>query len=120
MEGYQQLSSLLAPLGYSTTAIQMETFLHLKSGLAYLQNMNLLIAGEFLNEPEFAGFHHIVVNEDETYAANCIWVNDKVLIPSDFPQTKMAIEKAGYETISLNISEFRKLDGGLSCLSLRF
>ena len=38
----------------------------------------------------------------------------------DFPETRRNIEQAGYPTISLDVSEFEKLDGGLSCLSLRF
>ena len=42
------------------------------------------------------------------------------LYQKDFPKTKQKIEAAGYKTIEVDVSEFRKLDGGLSCLSLRF
>jgi dimethylargininase len=47
-------------------------------------------------------------------------VNDYVIIPAGFPQTKQKMNEAGFRTIELDMSEFRKLDGGLSCLSLRF
>lgn len=62
----------------------------------------------------------IIVDEDESYAANSLWINDNVLVPKGFPKTREKIESAGYKIIDLNVSEFRKLDGGLSCLSLRF
>jgi len=42
------------------------------------------------------------------------------LVPAGFPKTKAAIENLGYKTIELELSEFQKMDGGLSCLSLRF
>jgi len=60
------------------------------------------------------------VPKAETYAANSVWINGRVLVPAGFPQTKKKLEAFGYEVIPVDVSEFRKLDGGLSCLSLRF
>ena len=57
---------------------------------------------------------------DEAYAANCIWVNGTVILPAGFPITQQKIEAAGYPVLPINVSEFQKLDGGVSCLSLRF
>ena len=94
--------------------------LHLKSGLTYLEDNILLVAGEFINNIEFKKFKKIVVDEDEIYSANCIRVNDYVLIPAGYPKTKEKIEKAGFKTIVVDTSEYRKINGGLSCLSLRF
>ena len=94
--------------------------LHLKTGLAYLEHNNLIACGEFLSNEEFRKFNILEIDKDESYAANCIWVNNKVLIPKGYPKAKKTIEKAGYEIIEIDVSEFKKLDGGLSCLSLRF
>ena len=47
-------------------------------------------------------------------------MNDYVLVAEGYPKARKAIENSGYETIVVDVSEFRKLDGGLSCLSLRF
>jgi dimethylargininase len=94
--------------------------LHLKTGVSYLENNNLLISGEFINNPQFDRFHKILVGKNEGYAANSLWMNGTVLVPEGFPETKKNIENAGYSTITLDVSEFQKLDGGLSCLSLRF
>ena len=64
--------------------------------------------------------HRIEIPEDEAYAANCIWVNGTVIVPEGYPAVLAAVQDAGYETITVDTSEYRKLDGGLSCLSLRF
>ena len=73
-----------------------------------------------MNNPEFEKYSRIVVDEKEQYAANSLWINGKVLVPKGYHETKKKIEKAGYTTIEIDVSEFQKLDGGLSCLSLRF
>ena len=98
----------------------MEQGLHLKSGVSYLENNNLLVTTSFMDKPEFQKFYQIIVDEDESYAANSLWINGNVLVPKGFLKTKQKIEAAGYKTIEVDVSEFRKLDGGLSCLSLRF
>jgi dimethylargininase len=94
--------------------------LHLKTGLSYLENNNLLVSGEFINNSAFDNFSRIIVDEKESYSANSLWVNGKVIVPKGFSFTKAKIECSGYPTIEVDVSEFQKLDGGLSCLSLRF
>ena len=80
----------------------------------------MLVSGEFIDKPDFAKYNKIVIPEDEAYAANCIWVNDKVIVPTGYPAVEKAVKDAGYEVLLVDTSEYRKLDGGLSCLSLRF
>lgn len=119
-EGAGQFAEIINGYGYKVSKVRMEKFLHLKTGLAYLENNYLLTAGEFINRAGFETFNRIVIDDSESYAANCIWVNNVVLVPKGFPKVKMAIESVGYKTLEVEVSEFRKLDGGLSCLSLRF
>lgn len=120
LDGAKQAIKILEKCGYKGSFISLEKVLHLKSGASYLENNNLLVCGEFVYRNEFLNFNRIIVPENEAYAANSLWVNGKVLVPSGFPKTLYAIQAAGYDTISVNMSEFQKLDGGLSCLSLRF
>jgi dimethylargininase len=94
--------------------------LHLKSGVSYLEDHILLVGKELEGHHAFSGFRKIAVPEEEAYAANSLWVNGYVLVPAGFPMTRELIEQAGMRTIALNVSEYQKLDGGLSCLSLRF
>lgn len=120
LEGAEQLKAILELENYKATIVQLEKFFHLKTGIAYLGNQTIVAAGEFIDHPDFNSYKKIVVPPEEEYAANCIQVNDYVIIPAGYPITKQKIEEAGYQTIELEMSEFRKLDGGLSCLSLRF
>ena len=120
IEGSDQLIKILRKYNMTGSKITLKKMLHLKSGISYLENNNILISGEFISAKEFQEFKRIEVNENENYAANSLWINGKVLVPEGFPKTRNKIEKAGYETIALEVTEFRKVDGGLSCLSLRF
>lgn len=117
--GAAQLSNFLNHNALSSSTVGMEEFLHLKTGLSYLENNNLLISGEFVNRQEFSSFNQIIVDQDEGYAANSVWINGKVLTPAGYPKTHRKIRAAGYELLRLEMSEFQKLDGGLSCLSIR-
>lgn len=119
-EGARQFIAILEKYGYTGSIIALKKVLHLKTGLAYLENNNLLVAGEFVDNPIFDKFNKIIIDENESYSANCIWVNDKVLVPLGYEKTKKAIEAQGMEVILVDTSEYRKVDGGLSCLSLRF
>ncbi|MBP1042597.1 N(G),N(G)-dimethylarginine dimethylaminohydrolase [Vagococcus sp. BWB3-3] len=118
--GAEQMIAILEKHGLTGSIVTLKEVLHLKTGLAYLENNNLLVAGEFIDDPEFAKFNRIEVPEDEAYGANCIWVNDHVLVPEGYPTIQKKIEELGYDVILVDTSEFRKIDGGLSCLSLRF
>jgi dimethylargininase len=119
-EGADQLIKILNKYGLNGSKVPLMKMLHLKSGVSYLENNNLLVCGEFTNNKSFERFNRIIVDDNESYAANSLWINGSVLVPEGFPKTMKKIEQAGYETISVDVSEFRKLDGGLSCLSLRF
>ena len=118
--GANQLIGILAKYGLIGSTLIVENALHLKSGVSYLENNNLLIVSGFKNIPEFQKYNLILVDKDESYVANSLWINNKVVVPKGFPKTKKKIERAGYLTIEVDVSEFRKLDGGLSCLSLRY
>ena len=119
-EGASQLIAILEKHGMSGSVVRLEKVLHLKTGLAYLENNNLLAAGEFITKPEFQKFNIIAIPEEESYAANCIWVNGKVIMPSGYPHTRDRIAALGYTVIEVDTSEYRKVDGGVSCMSLRF
>jgi len=118
--GAAQIINVLKSHGMTGSTVAFEQTLHLKSGVAYLENNTMLAAGEFRARPEFKRYKLIPVDDDELYAANSLWLNGTVLVAAGYPKTERAIRAAGYETVVLDVSEFRKLDGGLSCLSLRF
>ena len=119
-EGIRQFVEILESFGLSGSEVSLEKVLHLKTGVNYLENNTFLVSGEFIEKEEFKDANLIIIPDDEAYAANCIWVNNKVIVPAGFPKVEKAVRDAGYEVIVTDTSEYRKLDGGLSCLSLRF
>jgi dimethylargininase len=120
LAGAQQMIAILERYGMHGSVVELTEVLHLKTGLGYLENNNLLACGEFLVKPEFQQFNLLEVNPKEAYSANSVWINDTVLTPKGFPKTRSLIESTGYRVRQVDVSEFQKLDGGLSCLSLRF
>jgi dimethylargininase len=118
--GAAQITAILESHGMTGSTVPLERILHLKSGVAFLENNTMVVAGEFTANPEFKAFNLIPVDDGEMYAANCLWVNGTVMVAAGFPKTERDVRSAGFKTMVLDVSEFRKLDGGLSCLSLRF
>ena len=117
-DGAMQLSAILSKYGYTASEIEVGSGLHLKSGVAYLGKGNFISVEGF---SKIAGPSVIIISDqEENYSANCVKVNDCLLIPKGFPKSKNKIIKLGYYIIELDMSEFRKMDGGLTCLSLLF
>ncbi len=119
-EGIRQFIAILEKHGLSGSEVRLQEVLHLKTGVNYLERGNMLVSGEFVAKPEFARYNRVEIPEEEAYAANCIWVNGTVIVPTGFPAVERAVRDLGYPVILVDTSEYRKLDGGLSCLSLRF
>ena len=122
-EGARQLAHFLGADGYTSSTVDIRdnsSILHLKSGIAYLDRNNLVVMEELAGREEFADYNRIAASAEESYACNCVLVNDRVLMPTGFPQLESELVRLGYIPLTLETSEFRKMDGGLSCLSLRF
>ena len=119
-EGIRQFIEILEKYGLTGSEVELTEVLHLKTGVNYIEKNNMLVSGEFINKPDFEKYNKYIIPAEEAYAANCIWVNDKVIVPANFPAVEKIVREAGYEVILVDTSEYRKIDGGLSCLSLRF
>ena len=121
--GANQLAGFLAEFGYSSTLIDirnLSNILHLKSGLAYLGGNRVLVIDEIKKLDQLCDYELINVPNAEAYAANCLAVNDVILVAAGFPLLQRRLQELDYEIMTLDMSEFQKMDGGLSCLSLRF
>ena len=121
--GATELAQQLEGLGYRADIVDIRRsrqLLHLKTGIAYLGEGRLLATMDFPAEPELASYEIVHVPAAERYAANALRINDHVLVAAGYPETRASIEALGFSVITIEMSEFRKLDGGLSCLSLRW
>ena len=121
--GAEELAGLLGDLGYRATVLDIRSsreLLHVKTGISYLGDGRMLATAGVPRVPALDVYEIVEVPASERYAANALRVNEHVLLAAGYPKTQAAIEALGYEIIALEMSEFRKLDGGLSCLSLRW
>lgn len=123
-EGARQLGEILAPCGYASTTVPVGSGLHLKSSVNVVAGDALLIANSKQETMSWgghlAGFRQIVVDEGDEYAANSLWVNDRILMPIGYPRSLEKLAVLETRIVQLDMSEMRKKDGGVTCLSLRF
>ena len=122
-EGARQLAAFAAEVGMTASTIDIRDrsdILHLKSGLVSVDDALLVAIPGLSTHPAIAGMPVLVVDAQEAYAANCVRVNDRVLVADGFPVLCAALSDRGFDPLPLAMSEFQKMDGGLSCLSLRF
>jgi dimethylargininase len=122
-EGAAQLAAWLARRGFGSSVIDirgMPGLLHLKSGLSWLGGRRLLAVGEIAGHEALGGWEVVRVPDGEDYAANCIRVNGALLVAGGFPATGSLLGGLGYDVVTVEMSEYRKMDGGLSCLSVRW
>jgi dimethylargininase len=121
--GATQLGTLLKSAGYTSSTVDMRAIdgiLHLKSGISYLGENRLVLMETLAGHTAFRDYEIVPVASEETYAANFLRINARVIIAAGFPRFERAVRALGYDAIALDMSEFRKMDGALSCLSLRF
>jgi dimethylargininase len=98
--------------------IAVKRGLHLKSAVSYLGGNLLVIDPASIDASPFKNFEWIEVEENERYAANCLRLGKSVLMPSGYPKVADRIRRHGFEVIELEMSEFEKADGSITCLSL--
>lgn len=122
-DGARQLAAFLEQDGHETSFVDIRGIagiLHLKSGVAYLGDDRLVLIEPLAGHAAFRGYEVLRVEPAENYAANCLRVNESILLPAGYPVLEAALRRLGASLITLDMAEFRKMDGGLSCLSLRF
>ena len=119
-EGVRQFAEIVGQFGYEVTAVPVTEGLHLKDFAVYLDKGNLLVTAVMNEAPAFADFNRLVIDADELYAINSLYINGTVLVPEGYPKTLKIIRDLGYPVKLVNTGEFRKIDGSLTCLSLRF
>ena len=120
-DGIAELTALVAPWGHKVREVFTPPgVLHFKTDCSLLDGDTILSTERLAASGCFGGYRVIHTAPGEEAAANSIRFNDAVIMPAGFPGTKSAIIAAGYTVVEIGNSECAKLDGGMSCLSLRF
>ncbi len=118
--GAAQLANFLSGAGHTSETIRVSGGLHLKSDVNYAGKNTLLITKSLVDHPAFSSYGKVLIDDDEAYAANSLWVNDTLIMPKGFPKTHARLVQMGMTILELEVSEVQKMDGGLTCMSLRF
>lgn len=119
--GYEQFAKTAERFGCKAVPVPFDRGMpHLKTELSALDPETLIMSKRFSERDEFRKFKKITVPEGDEYSANCLFLGNKLLAPAGFPATAELLEKNGFNPDYIDMSEFRKMDGGLTCLSLRW
>jgi dimethylargininase len=118
--GARGLRGIVESMGYRAVEVPVPGGLHLKTGVNAIGPGALVMTSDYAGSRELEGFDRIVVPEEERYAANCLWVRDRIIMPLGYPRTRGRLLDRGYRVVEVDMSEYRKLDGGLTCLSVRW
>ena len=114
MKGIQQLSRYLDNV--EVRAVKTD-LLHLLCSCSYLNHKTMIIAPDLVSPESFPGFRFVAIPREEAYATDALYLGEgRVLIPSGFPKTIIKLRDAGYKPTEVEMSEFYKGDGGVTCL----
>ncbi len=112
--GIRQLSACLSEIDVKGVETSL---LHLLCGASYLNCRTMIIAPDLVSPESFPGFRFITIPSEEAYAADALYLGEgRVLIPLGFSKTSMKLREAGYKPVELDVSEFQKGNGGVTCL----
>ncbi|GLO72539.1 NG,NG-dimethylarginine dimethylaminohydrolase protein [Phaeobacter inhibens] len=119
--GVAELAEIVADWGHSLREVfTPEGVLHFKTDCSLMDAETILSTKRLDASGCFEGYRVLHVPEGEEAAANAIRYNNLVLMAADFPRTAEMLDREGFEVVQISNTECAKLDGGMSCLSLRF
>ncbi|UCG01891.1 MAG: hypothetical protein JSW11_20085 [Candidatus Heimdallarchaeota archaeon] len=117
IEGVDQLKEWL---NVTVGVYHDPNIVHLKSYATYLGDDYVIATKSHMNHPTLKNFQILTVDDNESYAANTLAIGKTILIPKGFPHVLSMLSDAGFEVIPLDMREFQKCEGALTCLSLLF
>ena len=118
--GILQLRSFLSPFGYRVIDIDITDCLHLKSAVCQVAMNTLLINPAWVDKRAFTGMEFIEIDPSEPFGANALLLDETVIYPQAYMETRNKLEENGIKVKSVDVSELAKAEGGVTCCSLLF
>jgi len=119
-DGIDQLRALIESYECRIVPVQVTGCLHLKTGATLIGSDTVLLNPDWLDTSPFDGLNQISVDPNEPFAANTISLSGRIVMAASAPRTREELERKGFDTLSVDISEMEKLEAGLSCCSIIF
>ena len=118
LHAIRQLRKVLEGSDLEIVPVKVQNVLHLKSACTYLGNNYVILSKGNFDVSVLRDYEKIVVPRGEEYAADCLAINGTVLMARGYPKTKKLVENEGFSVKEIEMSEFRKGEGALTCLSI--
>jgi len=118
--GVNALEAVVRPYGYEIVLVPVRHCLHLKTACTALPDQSLLVNPAWFDVRDLRGFELVPVPEAEPWAANVALVGNRVCVAADHVESGGVIRKRGFEVHAIDLSEFAKAEGGVTCLSILF
>jgi dimethylargininase len=118
--GVEALRRLTAPHGYEVVPVELRDCLHLKSACTAADDETILVNPAWVDAAVFSDYEAVNVHPSEPWAANTARVGASLLVGASFPRTAEALARRGLKVHPVEVSEFAKAEGGLTCMSLIF
>ena len=118
--GISALAELSGSFGYSVTSIPVYGCLHLKSGCSALPDGRFLVNADWIDVSPLPSDQLLHVPADEPWAGDILVIGERIILSEAFPETADLLERQGWDVIPVAVSEFEKVEGGVTCLSLVF
>lgn len=119
--GARRMWELLRDLGRAARIVETPPgVLHLKTACALVDEATVIATPALAASGIFAGLDVIETPEGEQKAANLLRLNDTLLVGADYPRTAELLAGRAPKLVPLAVVENRRIDAGLSCLSLRW
>jgi dimethylargininase len=96
------------------------TIMHLKSYVTYLGKEIMIATEKYATHPALEGFNILIPPAEDEYAADTLAVGDTILMAKGYDTAQTMVKEAGFDVISMEVSEIQKCDGALTCLSILF
>lgn len=116
--GFEQFRKIVRAREMEATALALNDLLHLKTGVSAVDEKTVVALPQFAATFGQLGYQVVEVHPEDWHAANVVSWGRKVLLPARHPRVQERLEFLGFETFEVDLSEFKKQDGGASCLSL--
>jgi dimethylargininase len=119
-DGTDQLRQHLRGHGYTVRSVGLRDCLHLKSGCCALPDGRLLVNPKWVELKDLRGFDIVEIDAAEPFAADVLTVGRSVVSAAAHPKTVALMASLGFDSRTIDLSEFAKAEGGVTCLSLIF
>lgn len=118
--GIEQLRQAIGPYGYSVCAVPVDGCLHLKSACAFLGRNTILLNPDWIDPAIFRNYEILTVPKSEPLSADVLTIGGVTVVTADSPALQTLLQRRGFTTRALDLSELQKAEAGTTCMSILF